>query len=332
LTVSGNVVYVNVQTLAVQDPIIALGRGANNAPLTVDDGKSRGVDMWYYDTQEKQAFIGWDDASGKLFAAANVGIANEVVSVSNYGTFVVGTLEAANISTTTNISTGNLTATGQISTTGNVVGANINAGAISISGNVISALAVTGNITGANVNTPGAVSATGNITGGNIVTTGSLGNISGANVVSAVTFTATGNITGGNLVTAALIQGATLSATGAVSLSTATDTIGIGTSQTTGTTTIGGTAQTGFIQLGRSTAAQGIFIGNGVTGTGNTKTISFGDIHTTLKIAEKIQNNKIAIKPILPPTVKIGEERIRICIHSFNILARTFPNFFRNLF
>ena len=46
--------------------------------------------------------------------------------------------------------------------------------------------------------------------------------------------------------------------------------------------------------------------------------MSIGDIHTTLKIAKKIQNNKIAIKPILPPTVKIGEERIRICIHSFN--------------
>jgi len=48
------------------------------------------------------------------------------------------------------------------------------------------------------------------------------------------------------------------------------------------------------------------------------QTISFGDIHTTLKISKKIQNNKIAIKPILPPTVKIGDERIRICIHSFN--------------
>ena len=26
----------------------------------------------------------------------------------------------------------------------------------------------------------------------------------------------------------------------------------------------------------------------------------------------------MAVKPILPPTVKLGEERIRICIHSFN--------------
>ena len=113
--------------------------------------------MWYYDTQEKQAFIGWDDASGKLFAAANVGVANEVVSVSSYGTFVVGTLEAANVSATTNISTTNIIGTGQFSTTGNVVGANVNAGAISLSGNVISSLPVTGNISGANVSTTGLI-------------------------------------------------------------------------------------------------------------------------------------------------------------------------------
>jgi hypothetical protein len=42
LVVNGNLTYVNVTDLNIEDPIIGLGRGANNAPLTVNDGKDRG--------------------------------------------------------------------------------------------------------------------------------------------------------------------------------------------------------------------------------------------------------------------------------------------------
>lgn len=48
------------------------------------------------------------------------------------------------------------------------------------------------------------------------------------------------------------------------------------------------------------------------------QTIVLGEIERTIKAAEKIQSKNIAVKPILPPTVKKGEERIRICLHSFN--------------
>ncbi len=36
------------------------------------------------------------------------------------------------------------------------------------------------------------------------------------------------------------------------------------------------------------------------------------------KIAEKLQERKFVVKPILSPTVPEGEERLRFCIHSFN--------------
>lgn len=48
------------------------------------------------------------------------------------------------------------------------------------------------------------------------------------------------------------------------------------------------------------------------------QTLVIGNTNSTKEISKIIQSKKIAVKPILPPTVKSGEERIRICIHSFN--------------
>lgn len=48
--------------------------------------------------------------------------------------------------------------------------------------------------------------------------------------------------------------------------------------------------------------------------------IRIGDIHTTKHLAEEIQKKGIAVKPIYSPTVPIGREGIRICLHSFNTL------------
>jgi 8-amino-7-oxononanoate synthase len=46
--------------------------------------------------------------------------------------------------------------------------------------------------------------------------------------------------------------------------------------------------------------------------------ISCPGIENAKKMAEKLQENGFAVKPILSPTVAEGSERIRICIHSFN--------------
>ena len=46
--------------------------------------------------------------------------------------------------------------------------------------------------------------------------------------------------------------------------------------------------------------------------------IEIGDIHKALEIASELQKRNIAVKPIFSPTVKIGEESLRICIHASN--------------
>ena len=46
--------------------------------------------------------------------------------------------------------------------------------------------------------------------------------------------------------------------------------------------------------------------------------IKIGDIVKTKEIALKIQAVNLAVKPIFSPTVPIGSEGIRICLHSFN--------------
>jgi hypothetical protein len=122
LVVNGNLTYVNVTDLNIEDPIIGLGRGPNNAPLTVNDGKDRGEQLWYYTTSEQSAFIGYDNSAGKLIAAANVLISNEIVTVNSYGTLVVGALEGATVSATANIIAGNILTAGVISAVGNVTG------------------------------------------------------------------------------------------------------------------------------------------------------------------------------------------------------------------
>ena len=182
LTVSGNVISVNVTDLNVVDPIIGLGRGANNTPLTTNDGKDRGEQLWYYTTAEQSAFIGYDNSAGKLIAATNVSVSSEVVTVNNYGNLIVGGLEAATISATGNANVGNLGATTVTATT--LTGTISTAAQPNITSvGTLTSLAVTGNVTGGNLTTGSQIIATGNVTGGNFTTTGQVvatGNIHGA--------------------------------------------------------------------------------------------------------------------------------------------------------
>jgi hypothetical protein len=235
-------------------------------------------------------------SNGSLTAVGNI---NSTVGNLSMGNVI----SAGVVSATSNITGGNLITAGLITggnigtggivtAAGNVTGGNINTTGILTVGSTVSA---TGNITGnfflgngsqlTGIDATSIQSGTSNVrvvsSGGNVaVSVGGVSNIAvfdttGEFVTGLISVT--GNVTGGNIITSALIQGATLSATGAVTFSTTTGTIGLGTSQTTGTTTIGGATQTGFIQVGRSTLNQGIFIGNGVTASANTKTLSIGE-------------------------------------------------------
>jgi len=181
LTVDGNTINVNITNLNVQDPIIGLGRGPNNTPLTTNDGKDRGTEMWYYAGSEKSAFVGYQNLSGKIIAASNVTLSGEIVTVNDYGTIVVGTLEGAAVSATGNITGGNLATGGTVSAAGTITGGNIATGGTA---------SATGTITGGNIATGGSVSATGNVTGGNVTTVGK-GNIATLEVTTLANIKAT---------------------------------------------------------------------------------------------------------------------------------------------
>jgi hypothetical protein len=217
LFVNGDTTYINITDLNVEDPIIGLGRGANNSPLTTNDGKDRGEQLWYYADSEKSAFVGYDNSEGKMIVAANVSIINEIVTVNAYGNTALGNLEAQTVVASANITGGNIATAGTVSATGTVTGGNIaTAGTVSATGTVTGGniatagtVSATGTLTAGNLTTAGTVSATGNIVGGNVNTT----NLSLAgNVVGALNVT--GNITGGNIKSVGSLTAAFISSSG----------------------------------------------------------------------------------------------------------------------
>jgi len=173
LTVQGNIQYINVDDLRVEDPIIIMGTGPNGAPLTTDDGMDRGMYMEWYKTGLGNSWIGWENSSGNLIAAADVVFsANNVVNVNAYGTFQAGNIYAQSAVSIGNITGGNLLTAGLINATGNITGGNLTAGS-------------------------GIISTTGNIDGGNINATGNVNSDQGyftGNVTVVGTFTSTSNI------------------------------------------------------------------------------------------------------------------------------------------
>jgi hypothetical protein len=64
--------------------------------------------MFYYTTAEQIAFMGYDNDAGKMLSAANVSIANNIVTVNNFGTTTVGTLETSGIVNTNANGVGNI--------------------------------------------------------------------------------------------------------------------------------------------------------------------------------------------------------------------------------
>ena len=223
LTVSGNVISVNVTNLNVVDPIIGLGRGANNTPLTSNDGKDRGQELWYYTTSEQAAFMGYDNSAGKLIAATNVSVSNEVVTVNDYGNLIVGGLESTTISASGNANVGNLGATTVAATT--------------LTGTL--STAAQPNIT--SVGSLSSLTVTGNTTSGNFI--GTL-NGSGANVT---TISAT-NVSSGTLAQARL-------ANSAVTLGNTTLTLGDTVTTVAGLSSVTSTSFVGALTGAATTAA-----------------------------------------------------------------------------
>jgi hypothetical protein len=189
--------------MAIQDPIITMGGGANNTPLLSNDSKDRGIALDYYDTAARIAFVGYDNSINKLIAATRVNITNEVVTVSSYGTLVVGTLEGSNVSITGDINAGNVVSLGFVQS---------------------ATVSASGNVTGGNLRTAGLISATGTVTGSQFNGSGAgltsipganvTGTVSSATTAGTVTTAAQSNITSVGTLTGLTVSGSvTMSAT-----------------------------------------------------------------------------------------------------------------------
>jgi filamentous hemagglutinin len=279
LVVQGNITYINIDDLRVEDPIIILGTGPNGAPLTVNDGKDRGIFMEYYITGIGNAFMGFDNSSGNMVIASNAFFTgNDVVGINSYGTLEVGNVFGqsavfignvnagnlisqgaviGNVEITGNLTLGNLSVTGVINTTGNITGGNLVSNAAISAATTINA---TGNITGGNLTTAG-ITSTGSLTAS--TTINATGNITGGNIDTAGQVVATGNITGGNLITAGLTSTATLSASGNAN---------VGNLGTAGLIVATGNITGGNIDTAGQVVATGNITGGNLTTTGITST------------------------------------------------------------
>jgi hypothetical protein len=216
ITVDGAVSYFNTVALAITDPIVSVGRLANNSTLVSNDGDDRGTELFYYDTSEKRAFIGFINASnpnpsvpaGKLLAATGVTVSAEnVTGISTYGSFVVGTLEGNAVTVTANVNGGNLIANTVIngpivSASGNITGGNlITAGLANIAtleittiANVKATTVSTSTTTGA-LRVAGGIGVVGNVYSGNANVTGTVttATLSTTGTTSTATLSVTGN-------------------------------------------------------------------------------------------------------------------------------------------
>ena len=286
LTVSGTTEYTNVTNLYVKDPIIELGGGANNTPLTNNDGKDRGTLLHYYTTGVVDAFMGWDNSNGEFGFGNNVSVTNEVVTWNNYGNIRAGYF-IGNGSTLTNITGANITGNAPFAGTANYANtANAVTGA-NVSGQVGNALIAGTVYTNAqpnitSVGTLSNLSVTGNSSAGNIKTDNllyangvawSFGSTYSNTNVAAYLPTYTGNVSAnyfiGNGATLTYITGANV--TGYVPNAAAANTAGTVTTNAQPNITSVGT-------LTSLTVTGNVNAGNAIIGSGTGGTISGGNL------------------------------------------------------
>ena len=246
LSVTGNVTYIDSNTITTNDLVINLANNAATAAAANGGGIGVGpvtgeyATITYNSTANIWAISNGASVTGNITGgnlnAAGLSLSSNVVSAIN---------TIANITTTANISGGYILGNGsqltgvnavtvdvtdtnglttiyyptfvENRTTAQIARADVNL-TYRTDDNLLTVgnVSVTGNIDGGNLRTAGQVSASGNVTGGNLITAGD---------ISAASVSASGNITGGNIVTggiggnisgANIISGTTLSATSKV--------------------------------------------------------------------------------------------------------------------
>lgn len=225
LVVNGNLIYVNVEELSIEDPIINLNTGPNGAAPVSNSGKDVGSALNYYDTQARIAFMGWDTSNAEFAFGSQTTIASEVVTFNTLGnvraqtfkgnieaTTISGSLTTASQANITTVGTlGSLAVTGNVSagnfTSANIVTANYlisTSGCVSINGSFLAYNSGTG---AAGIFTTGAtdinLGLAANITIGSVAGTTTIrGNLVADNNVWANSGTVKGSLLTGTLTTA----------------------------------------------------------------------------------------------------------------------------------
>jgi hypothetical protein len=162
LAINGNLTYLNVETIAVEDPIIQLQTGANGAAPVANSGKDVGSALNYFDTVARVAFMGWDVSNAEFGMASVATIASEVVTFTTYGNLRVGNI-IGNGQALTAIAGANVTGTVANATfatsagTAGTVTTNAQPNITSVG--TLTSLAVTGNANVGNLNAVTAVTA-----------------------------------------------------------------------------------------------------------------------------------------------------------------------------
>ena len=136
LTVNGTTTTVNTTTTTLQDPIITLGGGADNAAPTADDSKDRGVEFqWHDGSAAKVGFFGYDDSATKFTFIADATNTDEVFS-GTAGNVAFGDIDGANVSLSGSIGNydGAAPTNGQL-LIGNTTNGDFQAGTIGVTAN-----------------------------------------------------------------------------------------------------------------------------------------------------------------------------------------------------
>jgi len=234
LTVNGTTTTVNTTVSTLQDPIFQVGRGADDAALSSDDNKDRGMTMYYYDGSEKFAFMGWDNSASTISFYSDASNSGEVISGTKAALDAASLAVSTTVTATGNVTGGNLvtsalvsaadvSASATITATGNITGGNLitsalmSSATISTTGEATLASATVSDLTSGRVvlaGTSGALEDSSNLT-----FDGSTLGVTGAATVS-TTLGVTGNVTGGNIITAGLVDAAGTVSAGNITLDT----------------------------------------------------------------------------------------------------------------
>ena len=142
--VQGTTTTVNSTTTTIVDPIIALGTDEDGNPVSVNDGKDRGISFFYNDGSNKTGFFGFDNSNKDFRFIPDATISSEIVSGAN-GTITINRLNSVDVYTDSLDVSNDADVHGNLTVNNNTTTTTLDAGDLNITTNVVSSN-ISGNI------------------------------------------------------------------------------------------------------------------------------------------------------------------------------------------